>query len=104
VQAAVQTRFFTASLTGGVPLLRVLSRKSESRPPWLYRFIKELTVARFIPTPSATWATDFPFVLRSTVCNRMAYLYLIFPVAHNFSMSALSSGAKLGAKLFIHSL
>jgi hypothetical protein len=100
VQATVQTRVFTASPTGGVPLLRVLSRKSEPNPPWLYRFTKELTVARFIPTTSATSAADFPFALRNTVCSRMAYLCMMVPVANSFSMMTLSSGTKVGGKLF----
>jgi hypothetical protein len=66
--------------------------------------MKELTVARCIPTPQATPATDFPFALRNTVCSRMAYLYMIFPAANTFSMSALSSGTMSGTTLFIRSL
>jgi hypothetical protein len=66
--------------------------------------MKELTVARFIPTPQATSVTDFPFALRSTVCSRMAYVCMIFPDANTFSMSALSSGTMFGTTLFIRAL
>jgi hypothetical protein len=87
----------------GTPMGRVLRlfRAGRDTNPVLYRFAdrRSTAFAGLIPTPQATSATDFLLALRNTVCSRMAYLCMIFPVANSFSMSALSSGTKLFIRL-----